>query len=180
MATKKKTDVEAKEPIAVSDVLIGIQEVISGLQKIQDALNANSSDAKKSPPAESYAATPGPETEKESVKAAGNEAAKAEAAEFKAEKPKEAETEAARTEAVGTEAEKAEAKRAEKAEVKKTESDVKYTTEDVRGILANAAHSGHKAEVIQILHDHGAQNITQLKEGDYADVVAKARVLTDA
>ena len=56
----------------------------------------------------------------------------------------------------------------------------KYTTEDVRGVLANAAHNGHRDEVIQILKDHGAKNITELKEGDYAAVVAQAEVLTNA
>lgn len=56
----------------------------------------------------------------------------------------------------------------------------KYTTEDVRGVLANAAHNGHRDEVIQILKDHGAKNITELKEGDYAEVVAQAEALGHA
>lgn len=55
-----------------------------------------------------------------------------------------------------------------------------YTTEEVRGVLSAAAHNGHRDEVIQILKDHGAKNITELKEGDYADVVAKAEALSHA
>lgn len=56
----------------------------------------------------------------------------------------------------------------------------KYSPEDVRGVLANAAHNGHRDEVIKILKDHGAKNITELKEGDYAEVVAQAEALSHA
>lgn len=55
-----------------------------------------------------------------------------------------------------------------------------YSTEEVRGVLSAAAHNGHRDEVIQILKDHGAKNITELKEGDYAEVVAQAEALSHA
>lgn len=55
-----------------------------------------------------------------------------------------------------------------------------YSTEEVRGVLSAAAHNGHRDDVIQILKDHGAKNITELKEGDYAEVVAQAEALSHA
>lgn len=55
-----------------------------------------------------------------------------------------------------------------------------YSTEEVRGVLSAAAHNGHRDDVIQILKDHGAHNITELKEGDYAEVVAQAEALSHA
>lgn len=117
-------------------MLQGLGEVITGLQKIQKALEAGVSQVTSD--------TPAPEkTFEETV-------------------------EAATTAKVAT------------VDSDPANSDKAYTAEDVRGVLANAAHNGHRDEVIQILKDHGAHNITELKEGDYAEVVAQAEVLTNA
>jgi len=136
----------------------GLAEVIAGLQKIQAGLAAQGT-----PPGEA-------ETK---LKATGTQ----NAAETTTTEPTTA------TEPTGKEPEGKPAKKPDDTAEEKPHDDApgkKYTTEDVRGVLANAAHNGHRDEVIQILKDHGAKNITELKEGDYAAVVAQAEVLTNA
>jgi hypothetical protein len=136
----------------------GLAEVIAGLQKIQAGLAAQGT-----PPGEA-------ETK---LKATGTQ----NAAETTTTEPTTA------TEPTGKEPEGKPAKKPDDTAEEKPHDDApgkKYTTEDVRGVLANAAHNGHRDEVIQILKDHGAKNITELKEGDYAEVVAQAEALGHA
>ena len=136
----------------------GLAEVIAGLQKIQAGLAAQGT-----PPGEA-------ETK---LKATGTQ----NAAETTTTEPTTA------TEPTGKEPEGKPAKKPDDTAEEKPHDDApgkKYTTEDVRGVLANAAHNGHRDEVIQILKDHGARHITELKEGDYAEVVAQAEALGHA
>lgn len=143
----------------------GLAEVIAGLQKIQAGLAAQST-----PPGEA-------ETK---LKVTGTQNA---AETTTATEPVKAAEPTTATEPAGKEPEEKPAEKPDDTAEEKPHDDApgkKYTTEDVRGVLANAAHNGHRDEVIQILKDHGAKNITELKEGDYAEVVAQAEALGHA
>ena len=58
------------------------------------------------------------------------------------------------------------------------ESEVKkYTFQEVRGIMANLAGKGKKAEAKALLTKYGASRLSEVKEADYAALVAEAEVM---
>ena len=64
----------------------------------------------------------------------------------------------------------------EQAEEEKT-----YTFEDVRGLLADKARAGYKAEVKAILTAHGVKQLSDVKTPEeFAAIVAEAEVIGNA
>jgi hypothetical protein len=75
---------------------------------------------------------------------------------------------------------KPETKEPPAAEVKTAETPAKvYTLSEVRAILAEKSRSGHTAEVRQLLLKYGAEKLSEIKESDYASLVAEAEVIND-
>jgi hypothetical protein len=59
-----------------------------------------------------------------------------------------------------------------------TEPEVKtYTFQEVRGIMANLSGKGKKAEAKTLLTKYGASRLSEVKEADYAALVAEAEVV---
>lgn len=59
-----------------------------------------------------------------------------------------------------------------------TEPEVKtYTFQKVRGIMANLSGKGKKAEAKALLTKYGASRLSEVKEADYAALVAEAEVI---
>ena len=56
------------------------------------------------------------------------------------------------------------------AEPQKTE----VTLDDVRKVLAEKSRMGYKAEVMELVHKHGADKVSELPEGTYAEVLKEA------
>lgn len=64
--------------------------------------------------------------------------------------------------------------------VEKTEVKTKtYTFEEVRGIMASLASKGKKDEARALLNKFGVNRLSEVKEDDYAALVAEAEVLTN-
>ena len=59
-----------------------------------------------------------------------------------------------------------------------TEPEVKtYTFQEVRGIMASLSGKGKKAEAKALLTKYGASRLSEVKEADYAALVAEAEVI---
>lgn len=52
-----------------------------------------------------------------------------------------------------------------------------YTFQEVRGIMANLSGKGKKAEAKALLTKYGASRLSEVKEADYAALVAEAEVV---
>lgn len=52
-----------------------------------------------------------------------------------------------------------------------------YTFQEVRGIMASLSGKGKKAEAKALLTKYGASRLSEVKEADYAALVADAEVL---
>ena len=48
------------------------------------------------------------------------------------------------------------------------------TVADVRKLLAEKSRMGYKAEVMELVHKHGADKVSSLKESEYATVMKEA------
>ena len=48
------------------------------------------------------------------------------------------------------------------------------TVADVRKLLAEKSRMGYKAEVMELVHKHGADKVSSLKESEYAAVMKEA------
>ena len=55
----------------------------------------------------------------------------------------------------------------------------KYSFQEVRGIMASLAGKGKKAEAKALLTKYGASRLSDVKEDDYAALVAEAEVLAN-
>lgn len=55
----------------------------------------------------------------------------------------------------------------------------KYSFQEVRGIMASLAGKGKKAETKALLTKYGASRLSDVKEEDYAALVAEAEVLAN-
>ena len=53
----------------------------------------------------------------------------------------------------------------------------KYTFQEVRGIMASISGKGKKAEAKALLTKYGASRLSEVKEADYAALVAEAEVI---
>lgn len=53
----------------------------------------------------------------------------------------------------------------------------KYTFQEVRGIMASLSGKGKKAEAKALLTKYGASRLSEVKEADYAALVAEAEVI---
>ncbi len=53
----------------------------------------------------------------------------------------------------------------------------KYSFQEVRGIMASLSGKGKKAEAKALLTKHGATRLSEVKEEDYAALVAEAEVM---
>lgn len=53
----------------------------------------------------------------------------------------------------------------------------KYTFQEVRGIMASLSGKGKKAEAKALLTQYGASRLSEVKEADYAALVAEAEVI---
>lgn len=59
-----------------------------------------------------------------------------------------------------------------------TEPEVKtYTFQEVRGIMASLSGKGKKAEAKALITKYGASRLSEVKEADYAALVAEAEVI---
>lgn len=53
----------------------------------------------------------------------------------------------------------------------------KYTFQEVRGVMASLSGKGRKAEAKSLLTKYGASRLSEVKEADYAALVAEAKVI---
>lgn len=53
----------------------------------------------------------------------------------------------------------------------------KYTFQEVRGVMASLSGKGKKAEAKSLLTKYGASRLSEVKEADYAALVAEAKVI---
>lgn len=53
----------------------------------------------------------------------------------------------------------------------------KYTFQEVRGIMASLSGKGKKAEAKALLTKYGTSRLSEVKEADYAALVAEAEVI---
>lgn len=53
----------------------------------------------------------------------------------------------------------------------------KYSFQEVRGIMASLSGKGKKAEAKALLTKYGASRLSEVKEADYAALVAEAEVI---
>lgn len=53
----------------------------------------------------------------------------------------------------------------------------KYTFQEVRGVMASLSGKGKKAEAKALLTKYGASRLSEVKEADYAALVAEAKVI---
>lgn len=53
----------------------------------------------------------------------------------------------------------------------------KYTFPEVRGVMASLSGKGRKAEAKSLLTKYGASRLSEVKEADYAALVAEAKVI---
>lgn len=53
----------------------------------------------------------------------------------------------------------------------------KYTFHEVRGVMASLSGKGKKAEAKALLTKYGASRLSEVKEADYAALVAEAEVI---
>lgn len=65
----------------------------------------------------------------------------------------------------------------EKHSIEATKDEPKITKEMVREVCARAMKAGKQAEVKKIISDHGASKLPELKEEEYAAVVAEVEAL---
>ena len=59
-------------------------------------------------------------------------------------------------------------------EEKSAEPTKEITVADVRKLLAEKSRMGYKAEVMELVHKHGADKVSSLKESEYAAVMKEA------
>lgn len=66
----------------------------------------------------------------------------------------------------------------DKVEVKRLpEQVVTYTKEDVRGMLAEKASAGYRAEVKELLNKYGASQLKQVDPSNYSALMEEAKVI---
>ena len=65
-------------------------------------------------------------------------------------------------------------KQPEKEQPAPAESAKEITVADVRKLLAEKSRMGYKAEVMELVHKHGADKVSSLKESEYAAVMKEA------
>jgi hypothetical protein len=53
----------------------------------------------------------------------------------------------------------------------------KYTFQELRGVMASLSGKGKKAEAKALLTKYGASRLSEVKEADYAALVAEAEVI---
>ena len=53
----------------------------------------------------------------------------------------------------------------------------KYTFQEIRGVMASLSGKGKKAEAKALLTKYGASRLSEVKEADYAALVAEAKVI---
>lgn len=62
----------------------------------------------------------------------------------------------------------------EKSAEQPAEPTKEITVADVRKLLAEKSRMGYKAEVMELVHKHGADKVSSLKESEYAAVMKEA------
>ena len=65
-------------------------------------------------------------------------------------------------------------KKPEKEQSVSAEPAKEITVADVRKLLAEKSRMGYKAEVMELVHKHGADKVSSLKESEYAAVMKEA------
>ena len=73
-----------------------------------------------------------------------------------------------------TELEEESGKQPQKEQPAPAEPAKEITVADVRKLLAEKSRMGYKAEVMELVHKHGADKVSSLKESEYAAVMKEA------